>query len=84
MPHYPGHLREAFLDWIESDCPDTATVEEGYEPQVWPAERLLGVMWNCSDIMPGWLCELIDLRRGTTYARAARGLKSERRQFASL
>jgi hypothetical protein len=53
MPHYPGHLRQAFLDWLDEGCPPLARVEENYEPRTWPAERLLRRMLQCSDVMPG-------------------------------
>jgi hypothetical protein len=28
MPHYPGHLREAFVDWLEAGCPPDAVVDD--------------------------------------------------------
>lgn len=37
---------------------------------------LLGQLWNCSDIMPGSLCDDLELRHGRTYAVAARELKA--------
>jgi hypothetical protein len=78
MPHYPGHLRGAFCDWIDEGMPNVATVEVNYEEQQWPAERLLGKMWNCSDIMPSGLCSELDMELGSTYAMAARGLLEQR------
>ena len=54
MSHYGGHLRDAFLGWLEDGCPAKATVEVNYQPQTWPAERLLRRMLNCSDVMPGY------------------------------
>ena len=39
--HYPGHLREAFLVWLDEGCPPAASVEVNHEPEVWPAEKLL-------------------------------------------
>jgi hypothetical protein len=51
--HYPGHLREAFCDWLDEGCPPLASVEVNYQPQTWAAERLLRRMLRCSDIMPG-------------------------------
>jgi hypothetical protein len=50
--HYPGHLREAFCDWLDEGCPPLATVEVHYVPQQWRAEKLLRRMLNCSDVMP--------------------------------
>jgi hypothetical protein len=39
MPHDPGHLRDAFLLWIEAGRPEAATVEDNYyePPQQRPA-----------------------------------------------
>ena len=53
--HYPGHLRDAFYEWLEEGCPPLASVEVNYEPQTWEAERLLRKMLACSDVMPGGL-----------------------------
>jgi hypothetical protein len=36
---------------------------------------LVGQLWNCSDVMPGSLCDDLDLRQGSTYAVAARKLR---------
>jgi hypothetical protein len=52
----PGHLRHAFEAWVEAGAPDTAAVEVNYEEEQWPAERLLGKLWHCTDIMPRTLC----------------------------
>jgi hypothetical protein len=51
--HYPGHLREAFCDWLDEGCRPLAAVEVNYEQETWTAERLLGRMLACRDIMPG-------------------------------
>jgi hypothetical protein len=78
--HYPGHLREAFGDWLDEGCPPLAKVEVGYVPQTWPAEKLLRRMLNCSDIMPGEfyreVVERFDLDRSRrqTYGSVARVL----------
>ena len=74
MAHYPGHLREAFTVWVEDGMPDTAAVEVNYEEECWPSERLLGLMWHCSDIMPGYLCQELEMEQGSTYAQAAQYL----------
>ncbi len=50
-----------------------------YVPQRWPAERLLGVMTHCSDIMRGDLCDELDVEGLRTYAAAAQQLLRERR-----
>ncbi len=72
--HHPGHIRDAFVEWVEAGLPAAATVERNYEPQQVPAARLLGMLWQCTDIMPGWVCGELDLPPGCTYAQAAQGL----------
>jgi len=78
--HYGGHLRQAFYVWAEEGMPPLAAAEERYEPVIWPAEKLLGLMTHCTDVMPGELCELLDIERGSTYARAAQRLLAERKR----
>jgi hypothetical protein len=34
--------------------------------------RLTGKLWNCSDTMPGEVCEQAQMPRGSTYAQFAR------------
>ncbi len=78
--HYPTHLREAFIDWLDEGCPPLARVEVGYRPQTWPADRLLKRMLRCSDVMPGdfyrEVVERFGLERSRrqTYASVARVL----------
>jgi len=36
------------------------------------AEVLLSQLWNCSDVLPGQYCEMLDLVPGSTYAMAVR------------
>jgi hypothetical protein len=76
--HFPGHLREAFCDWLEEGCPPLARVEIRYQAETWPAERLLRKMLNCSDIVPGDFSREVverfglELSRKQTYGSLAR------------
>lgn len=80
MSHFPGHLRDAFIDWVQSDgMPEVARVEVDYEDAAWPARKLLGVFCHCTDAMPSELCRDLDIEPGSTYARAAQRLLRERR-----
>ncbi len=76
--HYGAHLRDAFSDWVVEGMPPLAACEEAYRPVTWPAEKLLGLMTHCTDIMPASLCDQLDLEEGSTYARAAQRLLAER------
>ena len=83
--HYSGHLREAFCDWLDEDCPPAASVEVNYKPQRWPSEQLLRKMLACSDVMPradyeevvGWFG--LDRSRRQTYGSVARALLDQQR-----
>jgi hypothetical protein len=84
--HYPGHLRDAFIGGIEAYCdwepgtPEpTVAVEFGHVPRQMTLSELCGVMWSCSDFLPGHeVGQLegcgIELRTHT-YAAAARAMK---------
>ena len=63
--HAPGHLADRFRELIY-DRPAWASAE---------FHRLTGRLWNCTDILPGDVCDEIDLPRGATYAQAVRGLR---------
>jgi len=62
---HPGHIRQAFEDWIYAGRPEVATVEVHHEPRQVPARKLLGMLWHCTDIMPGILCSQVDMEPGT-------------------
>jgi hypothetical protein len=79
MMHYPGHVRDAFVQWAEAGFPDVATIEVDYEPRKEPAVVFLRRFIDCSDVMPGSTCDevagKVNFRRpdarGMTYAMAA-------------
>jgi hypothetical protein len=78
--HYPGHLRDAFVQWLDEGRPDTATVEVDYEPRQWAAERLLGRMVHCTDVLPGYAYDELGLDCRQTYGAVAQQLLAERRR----
>ncbi len=63
--HAPGHIRNEFETLAE-------------DRSAWPSpvmRRLIGRLWNCTDIMPSMLCaELLDEPAGSTYAQGVRSL----------
>lgn len=89
--HAPGDLRNAFLEAIEAYG---AWIPKGPEPTVEVQDRpiglaaLCGLLWNCSDIMPGSEQQQLEDalpqrcfgedRAGSlsTYARAARAMSA--------
>jgi hypothetical protein len=92
--HLPGHLRDCFIDaldafydwWIadEQSPPPKATLEVRYEPREISLEQACGVVWHCTDILPGSafnqvqeIAEHHDLPlKRRTYAAAARVVKA--------
>ena len=81
--HYPGHLRDAFICVLEDyrlgtsqalyDFVIPETMQRAWEDwstsqRLW---RIAGKLWHCTDIMPGDVCEVLDMQPGSTYAQAA-------------
>ena len=86
--HAPGHLRDAFLEWLQEslDLPGEAplpqTIEVGGTER--PVSWLFGQLWNCTDALPRWEFDRINdwlTSEGMpaidrqTYAAAVRALK---------
>lgn len=71
--HAPGHLRGFF--WALLDL-DEAEAEVNWpkrlRPDVDPLAWVAGQLHNCTDTMPGFGCEELDLPRGASYAVGAR------------
>jgi hypothetical protein len=89
--HFPGHVRDAFLDAIEAFTdwepgkPEpTVELERHYVPQPVTLSNMCGLLWNCADVLPGSAFDAladvladydIDLTR-RTYAAAARSMRA--------
>jgi hypothetical protein len=83
--HAPGHVRETFgeavelfHDWDGNDPEPTLPFEVHYEPRQITLSDACLLVWNCTDIMPGGMVELLrdcdldfDKR---TYAAGARAM----------
>ena len=86
--HAPGHIRSAFLDavwayqaWEEGEPEPCVDVEIRYEPHSTPIGRVCGMLWNCTDIIPGLVFDTLadcglDVGR-RTYAACAQAMKAE-------
>jgi hypothetical protein len=81
--HAPGDVRDAFLSWLADyyDAADNAPtpMAELREQEIEPA-KLLGLLWNCTDQMPGIYVGMVEDILGDqpirgTYASAVRALK---------
>lgn len=62
--HAPSSLRDAFCEWVTSESVNPRSLR-----------RLTGQLWNCTDCLPGHLCDHLEIPRGSTYAVAARTLR---------
>jgi transcriptional regulator with XRE-family HTH domain len=86
--HAPGHLRDAFLAWLQAcialpgDATMPTTIEVGDEQR--PVSWLFGQLWNCTDTLPRWEFDQVNdwlTSEGMpaidrqTYAAAVRALK---------
>jgi hypothetical protein len=56
--HYPGHLRDMFLeaidafrDWNEGEPEPTVEYQKNYQASQIPISRACGLLWNCTDII---------------------------------
>jgi hypothetical protein len=87
--HLPGHIRETFLAAIEAyeetapeQRPPKIPHQINYRERQISIAEACGLVWNCTDIMPGAefrsLCEcLSEEPQRQTYAAAARALLAE-------
>ena len=67
--HAPGHIRNEFETLAE-------------DRSAWPSpvmRRLIGRLWNCTDIMPSMLRAELDESPGSTYAQGVRSLRQHLR-----
>jgi len=75
--HAPEHLRDAIIEWIEKDkTSDVCTVGERKKPLIW----LIGQLWNCTDMMPSYACDYLDMPQGSSYAQAVRKIRAEHKK----
>jgi hypothetical protein len=64
--HAPAHVRDgaaaafqAWMDWDGSSPEPTVEYEVGYVPREIPISRACGLVWNCTDIVPGLLFDAV-------------------------
>ena len=66
--HVGGHLREAFVELIETG--EMPGAEFWYDGKPKTERWLRGKLWRCTDVMPAALCAYLGLVSGSTYANA--------------
>jgi hypothetical protein len=84
--HAKGHVRDAFLsaleayaNWDGTGPEPTIEFEVNYEPRPISISKACGLVWNCSDILPGsawdyWVADAGIQPARRTYAATARAL----------
>lgn len=68
--HVGGHLRTAFEEWVIDGMEGKPEIDE----ETVDVKGLLRQLRDCSDIMPGTLCDELEMRQGSTYSTAAQRL----------
>ena len=63
--HAPSHVREDFLQWLNSYEPDRLK-----EFDISPVESLLDALTECGDVLPADYCDQLEISKGSTYAQA--------------
>jgi hypothetical protein len=93
--HAPGHVRDTFLqaiqafaDWDGEGAPPTVCREIKYAPHQISIAEACGLVWNCTDILPGSAFDAIaDLELPValrTYAAAARAMLAKLKEDAAV
>jgi len=82
--HAPNHVRDAFCaavdafnDWKPGEPEPTVQFEVDYKPRQMLISQICGLLWNCTDIIPGEYFRYLagDLEIGRqTYAACARAM----------
>ena len=83
--HVGGHLRDAF-HWAVDEhgeviwwLPPESPVEGEHRGEQLSWGRLLGLLWNCTDVVPADYCTDLDFPQGSNYAQLVRSLKASTR-----
>ncbi len=79
MAHKPEYLRQAFLEYLETDYQETddLTVKVDLGTEAVTAYKLMGKLWFCTDVFPSTHCDLVDMLPGSTYAQVVRTIRPE-------
>jgi hypothetical protein len=89
--HAPGHVRdtalaafEAWYHWDGKGPEPTVEYEIHYEPHDIPISRACKLVWNCTDIVPGDVFDLLvhdTAVKSRTYAACARAILANIKQL---
>lgn len=79
MGHVKGHVREGFIEWLDSlDGKPPTSIDGQFEldGKLVAVQDLFRRLWNCTDTLPGEYCEQVQIAQGSSYAQAVRSLKA--------
>lgn len=92
--HAPGHWRETFEQLVDEVVSERgqetfrqfdgseAVGEEIFVNGPKPLRCLIEEPWNCTDTMPGWLCDALLVKSGSSFAIGVRSIADEIRAMA--
>ena len=63
--HAPGYLRDALIEYVGNDGQDDGPI---------PIKKLVGLLWNCTDVVPREWAEELGVLQGSSYAQSVRHL----------
>ena len=72
-----NQTRETLQSWLDSngmDYPKELTKFVQKDGQAYELKKVLGHLWNCTDIVPASYCRQLDIPIGSSYAKAVREL----------
>lgn len=68
--HAPSHLREQFLQWLDSYEPNRLQ-----KTDIQPVESVIHALTDCGDIVPADYCDQLEIPKGSTYAQAVENVR---------
>ena len=72
-----NQTRETLQFWLDSngmDYPKEIARFIQKDDRSYELKKILGHLWNCTDIVPARYCEQLDIPIGSSYAKAVRDL----------
>ncbi len=72
-----NEIRETLQFWLDSNgmnYPQELAKSVQKDGQTYEIKKILGHLWNCTDIVPARYCEQLDVPVGSSYAQVVRNL----------
>jgi hypothetical protein len=75
--HVPGTLREQLCDAIEAERFEPKTRLHENIGGLEHARQVTGGLWNCTDVVPGAICEDAGIPHGSSFVQLVQQLRQE-------